>query len=152
MTTCAFVFVRKFGSCCVLQQQTTTLHSVQSTILEQTVWTRPIKPSFALVLSEANPQGMPTLRRRTAEPSTSLPPTSLPRTRPALSMLTPMLPPPCFTASRAPCVLGRTATRRNESKVRAYLGLAIAASCLTPVAHTLCKPELRCKPSHRSGL
>eukprot|EP00964_Phaeocystis_antarctica_P061221 scaffold36557_cov67-Phaeocystis_antarctica.AAC.1 len=57
---------------------------------------------------------MPTLRRRTAEPSTSLPPTSLPRTRPALSMLTPMLPPPCVTASRAPCVLGRTATRRKR--------------------------------------
>ena len=44
--------------------------------------------------SPANPQGMPTLRRRTAEPSTSLRPTSLPRiTVPGPTMAAPPPPP-----------------------------------------------------------
>ena len=143
ITTCAFVFVRKFGSCAAAD-----LQSRSATRRRRALALR------CLVLS---PRRTHTRHADSPPPHSrvlDLPPTNLPptRTRPALSMLTPMLPPPCFTASRAPCVLGRTATRRNESKVRAYLGLAIAASCLTPVAHTLCKPDLRCKPSHRSGL
>eukprot|EP00964_Phaeocystis_antarctica_P124823 scaffold88466_cov67-Phaeocystis_antarctica.AAC.3 len=64
--------------------------------------------TFSLVLPEANPQGVPTLRRRTAEPSTSPshePPThrpTVPRPTRALSMLASMLlrcmlPPRCLT-------------------------------------------------------
>ena len=68
--------------------------------------------------SPANPQGMPTLRRRTAEPSTSLRPTSLPRItvpEPAPWLHRRRHPPLLSTLSH-PSSLATLASRRGPSQ------------------------------------
>ena len=68
--------------------------------------------------SEANPQGMPTLRRRTAEPSTSLRPTSLPRiTVPGPApWLHRRRHPPLLSTLSHPSSLATLASRRGPSQ------------------------------------